>query len=158
MKIKEVIQAWRAAKRLAKRRRKASNGSSQTTNLPTVVFSKLLKEKGFRYLDCGAFKTTYHKDEVDFVVKIYDSDEYVDDAGFVRFKFRDYYLAPFYQDYGIVIQPKADTSDRYSAIDSLVEIFGRKYLNYFDIHEFNVGHRNGKPVIFDFEHTGRYAS
>ncbi len=155
MKIKEVIQAWRIAKRLAKYRSSKSN--IVCPELSTVIFSQLLRKQGFRYLDCGTFKTTYHKDGVDFVVKIYDKGG-VDDAGFVRFKFRDYYLAPLYQDSGIVIQPKADTSDKYSAIDSLVEIFGRKYLNYFDIHEFNVGHRNGKPVIFDFEHTGRYAS
>lgn len=107
---------------------------------------------GMDYVGDGYYKTVYSKDSIDFVVKIH-WEGLCDDTGWSRLRFAKDYLKPLFRNRWVSIQPKVATnvSSQERAYDFFVEKYGDRYLDQYDVHEENVGCRNGKPVIFDFE-------
>lgn len=115
----------------------------------------LLGRFGMEHLGDGYYKTVYSKDSCDFVVKVHWQG-LRDDSGWSKSRFAKYYLKPWFRNQWISIQPKAVFSTELGkeAYKFFAEKYGHKYLSMWDVHEENVGYRNGEPVIFDIEGFG----
>ncbi len=149
--IARIRNQWSKIKKVAKK----EFGDFEKTEVLDRFAEYLLSRFGMEHLGSGYYKTAYSKDSCDFVVKVHWQG-LRDDSGWSKARFAKYYLKPWFRNQWISIQPKATFTPELGqeAYEFFVEKYGAGYLYNWDVHEANVGYRNGKPVIFDVESFG----